>query len=118
MNDGQMTSRMVQKSFTDPLEVGAGAEQTEAEMKKDTAAQQFIAQTRDMLRAMGGPAMMDSSLRLKTDTSGLKGPWDQAAILNGFTLLAVKKDVLVSVSLEHLDEKKAEALVAKAMGRI
>jgi hypothetical protein len=118
MTQSKASSRMFQKSFTDPIEAGMDGNRKEAEMKKDTGAQKFIGQVQGVMRAMGGPAMEDSSLRLKTDTFGLKGPWDQAAILNGFTLEAVKKDVLVAVGLQYLDQKKAEALVAKAMSKI
>jgi hypothetical protein len=116
MNDAKMTTRMVDKSFTEPIT--ASTEKGQAEMQKDTEAQKFMGQVQGVMRAMGGPAMENGSLRLKTDTAGLKGPWDQAAILNGFTFMAVKKDVLMSVGLQYLDEKKAEALVSKAMSRL
>jgi hypothetical protein len=115
MNDAKMTSRMYDQSFTKPIEASANVEKTEAEMRQDTAAQKWISQVQGMVKAMGGPSMEKGSLRLKTDTTGFHGPWDQAAILNGFTFMAVKKDVLMSVGLQYLDEKQAEALVAKAM---
>jgi len=71
-----------------------------------------------MMAAMGGPAMEKGSLRFKNDTAVGGGPWDEAAILNGFTFAAVKKDVYVAATIQMLGEAKAKALVAKAMGRI
>ena len=118
MNDGKQTTRMVNQSFTEPTMAAAGADKGKAEMQKDTEAQKFMKQVSGVMRAMGGPVTEEGTLELKTDTLGLKGPWDQAAILNGFTLMAVKKDVLVSVSLQYLDQKKAEALVSKAISRL
>jgi hypothetical protein len=118
MNDSKLTTRMYNQSFSDPLTASANMEKSKAEMQKDTEAQKFMKQVSGVMRAMGGPVTQDGSLELKTDTLGLKGPWDQAAILNGFTFMAVKKDVLISVGLQYLDQKKAEALVSKAISRL
>src|SRR5262249_20106412 len=105
MNNGKQTTRMVNQSFTDPTMAAAGADKGKAEMQKDTDAQKFMKQVSGVMRAMGGPVTEEGTLELKTDTLGLKGPWDQAVILNGFTFMAVKKDVLVSVGLQYLDQK-------------
>ena len=118
MNNAKATTKMVNSSFTEPIMQGANAEQTEREMAKDSDAQKFMKQVSGVMRAMGGPVTETGTMRLKTDTTGLKGPWDQAAILNGFSFSAEKKDVLISVSLQYLDQDKAAALVTKAMGKI
>jgi len=46
-----------------------------------------------------------------TDTA-LLGPWDDASLLHGTELLAVRNDVLVAMSLETADYTKAKALLA------
>ncbi len=46
-----------------------------------------------------------------TDTA-LQGPWDDASLLHGTELLAVRNDVLVAMSLETADYTKAKALLA------
>lgn len=118
MNDGKMSSSMFNKSFAEPTMAAANSDKAKADMAKDTDAQKFMKQVKGVMRSMGGPVMEDSSLDLKTDTTSLKGPWAQAAILNGFAFMAVKKDVLLSVGLQYLEEKKAVALVTKAMSRL
>jgi hypothetical protein len=65
-----------------------------------------------------GASTEKGSLQLKTDTTSLKGPWDEAAILAGISFIAVKKDVSMAMDLRLLGEDKAIALVTKAMGRI
>jgi hypothetical protein len=72
---------------------------------------------RKMMGALGA-STEKGSLQLKTDTTSLKGPWDEAAILAGISFIAVKKDVSMSMDLRLLGEDKAIALVTKAMGRI
>jgi hypothetical protein len=47
----------------------------------------------------------------KTD-SNLKGPWDQATLMHGTQLLAVKADVMVGMDLKSADYEKAKALMA------
>lgn len=46
-----------------------------------------------------------------TDTT-LQGPWDNASLLHGTQLLAVRNDVLVAMTLETADYAKAKALLA------
>jgi hypothetical protein len=46
-----------------------------------------------------------------TDTT-LQGPWDNASLLHGTQLLAVRNDVLVVMTLETADYAKAKALLA------
>jgi hypothetical protein len=72
---------------------------------------------RKMMGALGA-STEKGSLQLKTDTTSLKGPWDDAAILAGISFIAVKKDVSMAMDLRLLGEDKAIALVTKAMGRI
>ena len=72
---------------------------------------------RKMMGALGA-STEEGSLKLKTDTTSLKGPWDEAAILAGISFIAVKKDVSMAMDLRLLGEDKAIALVTKAMGRI
>jgi hypothetical protein len=72
---------------------------------------------RSMMGALGA-STEKGSLQLKTDTTSLKGPWDEAAILAGISFIAVKKDVSMAMDLRLLGEDKAIALVTKAMGRI
>ncbi len=47
----------------------------------------------------------------KTDST-LKGPWDQATLMHGTQLLAVKADVMVGMDLKSADYEKAKALMA------
>lgn len=46
-----------------------------------------------------------------TDTT-LQGPWDNASLLHGTQLLAVRNDVMVAMTLETADYAKAKALLA------
>ncbi|HKV52684.1 MAG TPA: hypothetical protein VJO52_15925 [Gemmatimonadaceae bacterium] len=46
-----------------------------------------------------------------TDTT-LQGPWDNASLLHGTQLLAVRNDVMVAMTLETADYNKAKALLA------
>jgi hypothetical protein len=117
MNQAKSANAMVSKSFTEKVMAGAGAEQTEAKMKQDKEGQAELEKMRGMLKGMGAE-MKEGSLQLKTDTTSLKGPWDEAAILSGLTFGAVKKDVYMGMDLRLLGAEKAKALVTKAMGRI
>ena len=54
---------------------------------------------------------------LKTDTT-LKGPWDNASLLHGTQLIAVKNDVFVAMTLESADYDKAKALMAAICSRL
>lgn len=46
-----------------------------------------------------------------TDTT-LQGPWDNATLLHGTQLIAVRNDVMVGMTLETADYSKAKALLA------
>lgn len=54
---------------------------------------------------------------LKTDTT-LKGPWNNASLLHGTQLIAVKNDVFVGMTLESADYEKAKALMAVICSRL
>jgi hypothetical protein len=51
-----------------------------------------------------------TTVGFQTDTA-LKGPWDNAALLHGTQLLAVRNDVGVAMTLETADYEKAKALM-------
>ncbi|HEY8793438.1 MAG TPA: hypothetical protein VIM15_00725 [Gemmatimonadaceae bacterium] len=51
-----------------------------------------------------------TTVGLRTDTT-LKGPWDNAALLHGTQLIAVRGDVSVAMSLQSADYEKAKALL-------
>jgi hypothetical protein len=53
----------------------------------------------------------------KTDSS-LQGPWDNATLLHGTQLLAVKADVMVGMDLQTADYEKAKALLAVVCSRL
>lgn len=53
----------------------------------------------------------------KTDSS-LQGPWDNATLLHGTQLLAVKADVMVGMDLQTADYEKAKALLAAICSRL
>ncbi|HLB09071.1 MAG TPA: hypothetical protein VK617_06035 [Gemmatimonadaceae bacterium] len=63
--------------------------------------------------AGGKPAATGAvtTVGLRTDTT-LKGPWDNAALLHGTQLIAVRGDVSVVMSLQSADYEKAKALLA------
>ena len=52
-----------------------------------------------------------SQVGFKTD-SNLKGPWDNATLMHGTQLLAVKGDVMVGMDLKSADYEKSKALLA------
>jgi hypothetical protein len=52
-----------------------------------------------------------TQIGFKTD-SNLKGPWDNATLMHGTQLLAVKADVMVGMDLKSADYEKAKALMA------
>jgi len=67
----------------------------------------------------GGPGAPGAATQvgLKTDTT-LKGPWDNATLLHGTQLLAVKSDVMVGMDLQTADYEKAKALMAAICSRL
>ena len=52
-----------------------------------------------------------TQIGFKTD-SNLKGPWDNATLMHGTQLLAVKGDVMVGMDLKSADYEKSKALMA------
>lgn len=53
----------------------------------------------------------------RTDTA-LVGPWDNASLLHGTELLAVRHDVLITMDLQTADYEKAKALLAAICRRL
>ena len=53
----------------------------------------------------------------QTDTM-LAGPWDNASLLHGTQLMAVRHDVFVGMGLESADYEKAKALLAAICSRL
>ena len=58
-----------------------------------------------------------ATIGFQTDTT-LKGPWDNAALLHGTQLIAVRHDVFVGMSLMSADYEKAKALLAALCARL
>jgi hypothetical protein len=58
-----------------------------------------------------------ATIGFRTDTT-LTGPWDNAALLHGTQLIAVRRDVFVGVSLQSADYDKAKALLAAICARL
>lgn len=115
--EGKMVNAMYSKSFAEPTMQGAGmTKEGERKMQADSSGREAIEQGRKMLGGLGA-ATEDGSLRLKNDTA-VAGPWDEAAVLNGLSFAAVKKDVYMTMALQMLGEQKAKAMITKAMGRI
>jgi hypothetical protein len=67
----------------------------------------------DMSKANGAP----TKVGFRTDTT-LTGPWDSAALLHGTQLLAVRRDVMVGMTLETADYDRAKALLAAICTRL
>ncbi len=67
----------------------------------------------------GGPSAPGAATQVgfKTDTM-LKGPWDNASLLHGTQLLAVKSDVMVAMDLQTADYEKAKALMAAICSKL
>jgi hypothetical protein len=58
-----------------------------------------------------------SQVGFKTDSS-LQGPWDNATLLHGTQLLAVKADVMIGMDLQSADYEKAKALLSAICSRL
>ena len=70
--------------------------------------------------AGGGPGSATGAVAtvgFRTDTT-LKGPWDNAALLHGTQLFAVRHDVFVGMSLTSADYEKAKALLGAICSRL
>ena len=85
--------------------------------------------TGDMGRMLGGFMKMATGasrssapgavtkVGFSTDTT-LKGPWDNASLLHGTQLIAVRHDVFVGMDLQSADYDKARALLAAICSRL
>jgi hypothetical protein len=97
--------------------LGAPASSPLDTMKLQPQAQQMLGGLMKMAggqpSAGGKPAATGAvtTVGLRTDTT-LKGPWDNAALLHGTQLIAVRGDVSVVMSLQSADYEKAKALLA------
>ena len=58
-----------------------------------------------------------TQIGFKTDSS-LQGPWDNATLLHGTQLLAVKADVMVGMDLKSADYEKAKTLMAAICSKL
>lgn len=58
-----------------------------------------------------------ATVGLRTDTT-LTGPWDNASLLHGTQLIAVRHDVFVGMSLQSADYDHAKALMAAICSRL
>jgi hypothetical protein len=68
----------------------------------------------------GGPGSATGAIGtvgFRTDTT-LKGPWDNAALLHGTQLVAVKHDVFVGMTLTSADYDRARALLSAICSRL
>jgi len=87
-------------------------------MKMDSNTSKMIGGLMKMVGG-GGPGAPGAATQVgfKTDTT-LKGPWDNATLLHGTQLLAVKSDVMVGMDLQTADYEKAKALMAAICSRL
>jgi hypothetical protein len=58
-----------------------------------------------------------ATIGFQTDTT-LAGPWDNASLLHGTQLIAVRHDVFVGMGLESADYEKAKALLVAICSRL
>ena len=76
-----------------------------------------------LMKMIGGSAAQRkapgaaSTIGFRTDTT-LAGPWDNASLLHGTQLIAVRHDVFVGMGLESADYEKAKALLAAICSRL
>lgn len=70
-----------------------------------------------LMKMINGSSGAPATEGLRTDTT-LQGPWDQAALLHGTLLVAVRNDVFVGMSLESADFDKAKALMEAICARL
>ncbi|HEY3933131.1 MAG TPA: hypothetical protein VGL65_00790 [Gemmatimonadales bacterium] len=76
-----------------------------------------------MMKMVGGSAASGkapgaaATNGFQTDTM-LTGPWDNASLLHGTQLIAVRHDVFVGMGLESADYEKAKALLAAICSRL
>ncbi len=76
-----------------------------------------------LMKMVGGSAAKGkasgaaSTVGFRTDTT-LAGPWDNASLLHGTQLIAVRHDVFVGMGLQSADYEKAKALLAVICSRL
>jgi hypothetical protein len=89
-------------------------------MPQDAKTSAMIGGLMQMAGGGGGPGAAKGAatqVGFKTDSS-LQGPWDNATLLHGTQLLAVKADVMVGMDLQSADYEKAKALMAAICSRL
>lgn len=89
-------------------------------MPQDPQTKAMIGGLMKMVSGDGGGAAAPgaaSQVGFKTDST-LKGPWDNATLLHGTQLLALKGDVMVAMDLKSADYEKAKALMAAICSRL
>jgi hypothetical protein len=87
-------------------------------MKMDSNTSKMIGGLMKMVGGGGaGAPGAATQVGFKTDTM-LKGPWDNASLLHGTQLIAVKNDVMVGMDLQTADYEKAKALMAAICSKL
>ena len=117
---GQKNYNMLKHGMSTMGSVMGGAIPTAGmdNMKMDSNTSKMIGGLMKMVGG-GGPGAPGAATQVgfKTDTT-LKGPWDNATLLHGTQLLAVKSDVMVGMDLQTADYEKAKALMAAICSRL
>ena len=117
---GQKNYNMLKHGMSTMGEAMGGAIPTAGmdNMKMDSNTSKMIGGLMKMAGG-GGPGAPGAATQVgfKTDTT-LKGPWDNATLLHGTQLLAVKSDVMVGMDLQTADYEKAKALMAAICSRL
>jgi hypothetical protein len=117
---GQKNYNMLKHGMGTMGEVMGGAIPTAGmdNMKMDSNTSKMIGGLMKMAGGGGaGAPGAATQVGFKTDTT-LKGPWDNATLLHGTQLLAVKSDVMVGMDLQTADYEKAKALMAAICSRL
>jgi len=86
------------------------------EMKNDPGYQNMLKQMESALGGGLSTIMKDPGATQRLDA--ITGPWDEGYLVGGTSVVAVKKDVMVSVDARGLDVDKARALVTRAMSKL
>lgn len=117
---GQKNYNMLKHGMSTMGSVMGGSIPTGAmdSMKMDSNTSKMIGGLMKMVGG-GGPGAPGAATQVgfKTDTM-LKGPWDNASLLHGTQLIAVKNDVMVGMDLQSADYEKAKALMAAICSRL
>ena len=117
---GQKNYNMLKHGMATMGEAMGGAIPTAGmdNMKMDSNTSKMIGGLMKMAGG-GGPGAPGAATQVgfKTDTT-LQGPWDNASLLHGTQLIAVKHDVMVGMDLQSADYEKAKALMAAICSRL